>query len=65
MASTPVFLPREAHGQRSLEGYSAWGHKELDTTERLATALNKVHVRALNHILLISNPPFDLGVAVM
>ena len=22
------------HGQRSLEGYSLWGHKELDTTEQ-------------------------------
>ena len=28
-----VFLPREFHGQRSLAGYSPWGHKELDTTE--------------------------------
>ena len=27
------FLPGESHGQRSLEGYRAWGHKELDTTE--------------------------------
>ena len=32
---TPVFLPREFHGQRSLMGYSPWGHKESDTTERL------------------------------
>ena len=31
----PVFLPRESHGQRSLEGYSPWGRKESDTTERL------------------------------
>ena len=30
---TPVFLPGEFHGQRSLAGYSAWGHKELDITE--------------------------------
>ena len=30
---TPVFLPGESHGQRSLVGYSPWGHKELDTTE--------------------------------
>ena len=30
---TPVFLPGESHGQRSLEGYSPWGHKESDTTE--------------------------------
>ena len=26
------------HGQRGLEGYSPWGHKESDTTERLSTA---------------------------
>jgi len=25
------------HGQRSLEGYSLWGHKESDTTEQLRT----------------------------
>ena len=33
MATTPVFLPGEPHGQRSLAGYSPWGHKESDTTE--------------------------------
>ena len=32
---TPVFLPREFHGHRSLVGYSLWGHKESDTTEKL------------------------------
>ena len=32
---TPVFLPGKSHGQRSLVGYSPWGPKELDTTERL------------------------------
>ena len=31
--STPVFLPGEFHGQRSLVGYSPWGHKDSDTTE--------------------------------
>ena len=30
---TPVFLPGESQGQRSLRGYSPWGRKELDTTE--------------------------------
>ena len=30
---TPVFLPGEFHGQRSLVGYSPWGRKELNTTE--------------------------------
>ena len=29
---TPVFLPAESHRQRSLEGYSPWGHKEPGTT---------------------------------
>ena len=32
---TPVLLPGEFHGQRSLLGYSPWACKELDTTERL------------------------------
>ena len=40
---TPVFLPGEFHGQRSLVGYSPWGRKELDTTERLSTHKNKVY----------------------
>ena len=30
---TPVFYPGESHGQRSLAGYSPWGHKGSDTTE--------------------------------
>ena len=33
---TAAFLPGEFHGQRSLAGYSPWGHKESDTTERLS-----------------------------
>ena len=33
--STPVFLPGEFHGQRSLVSYSPWGWKESDTTEWL------------------------------
>ena len=32
---TPVFLPEESHGRRSLVGYSPWGHKESDMTEQL------------------------------
>ena len=30
---TPVLLPGESREQRSLVGYSPWGHKESDTTE--------------------------------
>ena len=31
----PVLLPEKSHGQRSLVGYSPWGHKESDVTEQL------------------------------
>ena len=37
MAAHSVFLPGESHGHRSLVGYSPFGHKKLDTTERLST----------------------------
>ena len=40
---TPVFLPGESHGQRSLAGYSSWGHRELDTTERKLQQANIFH----------------------
>ena len=33
--STPLLLPGKCHGQRSLIGYSPWGRKESDTTERI------------------------------
>ena len=32
---TPVLLPGESHGWRSLVGCSPWGHEESDTTEQL------------------------------
>ena len=32
---TPIFLPGKSHGWRSLEGYSPWGLRESETTERL------------------------------
>ena len=36
---TPVFLPGESHGQRSLVGYRLWGCKESDTTEEVTLSL--------------------------
>jgi len=36
---TPVYLPRESHGQRSLAGYSPWDHKESDMTEQQILSL--------------------------
>ena len=38
---TPVFLAGEFHEQRSLVGYSPWGHKELDMTEQLSAHFGK------------------------
>ena len=40
---TPVFLPGKPYGKRNLEGYSPWGCKGSDTTERVA------HARAHTH----------------
>ena len=47
MAITPVFLPGESQGQRSLVGYSPWSHKELDRAEWL-------HFPTIIHLLLAS-----------
>ena len=45
---TPVSLPGKSHGQRSLAGYSPWGHKQLDTTERLT--LKHMHTQIYAYI---------------
>ena len=45
---TPVFLPGEFHGQRSLAGGSPWGCKQSDTTEQLSVRLC-VHTRTHTH----------------
>ena len=36
--TTPVLLPGESHGQRSLVGDSPWGLKESDKTEQLSVS---------------------------
>ena len=51
---TPVFLPGKLHGQRSLEGYSPWGHKELDTTEWLILSLHFIGVKLIFTVVLVS-----------
>ena len=38
MATCSSIIAWKFHGQRSLVGYSPWGCKESDTTERLSTA---------------------------
>ena len=44
----PVFLPGESHGRRRLVGYSPWGRKESDTTERLH--LTSPHLRDVSDL---------------
>ena len=38
------------HGQRSLEGYSPWGHKESDMIERIS-----LHFYVYNHVYIIES----------
>ena len=53
---TPVFLSGRPPGRRSLVGYSPWGRKELDTTERL-------HFLSLCLFCFVFSEPFEsLGV---
>ena len=63
---TPVFLPGEFNGQRTLAGCSPWGHKELDTTERLTlsllcTILSDSHVP----IFFLSTYPCFIGFKIL
>ena len=51
---TSVFLPEESHGQRSLVGYSPWGHKESDLTEHRYSATANDH-----SMKLVLNPVRD------
>ena len=39
---TAVFLPGEYHGERSMAGYSLWGHKELDMQLLLLSHFSRV-----------------------
>ena len=43
---TPVFLPAKSHGQKSLVGYSPWGHKESNMTEQLNNNILSHHGNA-------------------
>ena len=46
MATHSSFLPGKSHGQRSLVGYSAQGHKESDTTELIVCSMTELIVRS-------------------
>jgi len=48
--SISVLLPGKSHGQKSLVGYSPWGCKESDTTERLDFIIWRTSVCSRNYI---------------
>ena len=57
---TPVLLPGEAHGQRTLVGYRPLDGQELDTNERLT--LLTTTTPSKEHLLLLAalpTPPFS------
>ena len=47
---SPVFLPGESDGQRSLAGYSSWGHQESIRAE------TDYHTYTCNNQLVLSGP---------
>ena len=51
--ATPVFLPGEFHGQRSLSDYSPWGCRESETTERLTHTHTHTHTHTIKGDFLL------------
>ena len=51
------FLHGEFHGQRSLVGYSSWGHKESDTTERLTHTHTHTHTQSAGALGIQAGSP--------
>ena len=48
MATHSSILPGKSHGRRSMVGYSPWGRRELDMTERL-----QILVILISHICFL------------
>ena len=48
---TPVFFCGKSHGQRSLVGYSPWGHKKLFMTELLSMKYSELQITSENPII--------------
>ena len=54
---TPVFLPEEVHGQKSLVGYNLCDPKELDMTKQLIFSLSLFKYTQNLHIHKKKNLP--------
>ena len=61
--STPVVLPGKSHGQRRLVGYSLWGRKESDTTERFHFHFQTIkHRKRLKRVRMDESEIISTGV---
>ena len=60
---TPVFLPEEFHGQRSLSGYCPWTCKELDMTGQLTVFINIVNITLFTRLRyrFLNNIPYIMS----
>ena len=54
MATHSSILAWKSHGQRSLTGYTPWGHKELSMSEQLNN--QKMRAKSLSLVRLFVNP---------
>ena len=52
---TPAPLLGKSHERRSLIGYSPWGHKQLDTTERLLSFICRVFSCVVEEVLAMTS----------
>ena len=52
MATTPVFLPGESHGQRNLAGYSPRGHKSRTRLSDLTTSNRNLDFFKIRNVLI-------------
>ena len=51
MAATPVFLPGESHGWRSLAGSGPWGCKDLVCVQHTELIYNITLVSGVQHVI--------------
>ena len=55
MATHSSILAGKFQGQRSLVGYSPWGHRESDMTEQITHACTRTHTHTHTHTNLKGN----------
>ena len=61
MPTTPVFLPGEFHGQRSLAGFSPRGCKESDMNEQLTQTVSGRLTFLQDHPVLVTSRALSIS----